>query len=848
MATKFLQIIGNLGNEIYTQNDEPTDAKDGALWVDLDEDPILTDIEAALAEAKASGEFKGEKGDSGVYVGSGDMPDGYNVQVDPDGDVIKIPTKTSELENDSNFITSDDIGDLSGIDLTGYAKAEEVYTKQEIDNKGFVTDVDTTLTQEKVAADAKATGDRLGAIEYQTVTTEEAYEHKDLPEGEKTVTINGDGMWDTAYINFGENLVPNDGLSKSFPFNGVTVTQKGNGYAFVGTATKNGVVMFTDKTGNYKIPVDSSLIGKTINMYTFADLAVGTGFGWGVSFHASDTTQLASKSTYIANTKNNNMASVVVPSNTAYMQWSFNFSANKTFDNEVRFFGAVADNIQNVTLNGNLAEITNITSTEFSTFPYKSTINCTVPLKEFISNYAGGDTATYLTPEAYGAIGDGESDDIEAITTCLEVASETKQLVLMAKKYFITSPIDVAYNDMHIIINDIVYNGTETAVKIHGSRNTIKIHSVDSSAVGVAFVGEGITHLGHNNLEVNTITSGSHGITFTTGEVGLYQNTVRFNYIKAGGDGCYGIAYFNPLNIGTLGEDNFYGGQISCCEWACYGVRGNSKFYGIEIEHEVQGGFYIDGHVSIFHPRIAESQRDGDLPIYKFMDTSSTTIYDSSSISINQIDLTDAADTFSNSLGQAIPLTEFYISKINGKICARIPEIENGTINLMGNVYSTEAYVWGKHLILTPFMAYRKEITTKEFDTRHIGRTEETDSEIQALSQLPTKFVVGTIGTEIYLHSSYCAFGFNEFEVEQVNGFTCKIYDVLGNLIFDGSEQDDGLYKLKVYKDATYCSENTYGMLRRDFTGHYWQVTKETLSATDDGAGNVTLTTEVASV
>ena len=37
MATKKLQILGSLGNKIYTQNDEPTDAPDGALWVDLDE-------------------------------------------------------------------------------------------------------------------------------------------------------------------------------------------------------------------------------------------------------------------------------------------------------------------------------------------------------------------------------------------------------------------------------------------------------------------------------------------------------------------------------------------------------------------------------------------------------------------------------------------------------------------------------------------------------------------------------------------------------------------------------------------------------------------------------------------
>ena len=64
-------------------------------------------------------------GSSGVYVGSGDMPEGYNVQIDPTGeaidsvltdadkqelvqavkDNISVPTKTSQLQNDSGFLT-----------------------------------------------------------------------------------------------------------------------------------------------------------------------------------------------------------------------------------------------------------------------------------------------------------------------------------------------------------------------------------------------------------------------------------------------------------------------------------------------------------------------------------------------------------------------------------------------------------------------------------------------------------------------------------------------------------------------------------------------------------------------
>ena len=61
--------------------------------------------------------IKGPQGVSGVYVGSGDMPDGYNVQIDPDG-------------------TPSDI----------------------------IPTIDETLTEQGKAADAKAVGDRLDSL------------------------------------------------------------------------------------------------------------------------------------------------------------------------------------------------------------------------------------------------------------------------------------------------------------------------------------------------------------------------------------------------------------------------------------------------------------------------------------------------------------------------------------------------------------------------------------------------------------------------------------------------------------------------------------------------------------
>lgn len=50
------------------------------------------------ASGTSSADLKGEKGDSGVYVGSGEMPEGYDVQIDPNGEAEEYCTK-KEMES-----------------------------------------------------------------------------------------------------------------------------------------------------------------------------------------------------------------------------------------------------------------------------------------------------------------------------------------------------------------------------------------------------------------------------------------------------------------------------------------------------------------------------------------------------------------------------------------------------------------------------------------------------------------------------------------------------------------------------------------------------------------------------
>lgn len=680
---------------------------------------------------------------------------------------------------------------------------------------------DKTLTKKGVPADAQVAGERLEKIEYQTVVTDVAYEHKDLPEIEKTVTFETDGTFgDKAYINYGTDLLPRGGFVNTFPSNGVTIMQSGDTYIITGQPTKSTTIVFKDENGAGYISVPESLIGKTVHLLGFTDSIMNANFYINVEFYDTNKAVLTKKETALAKTSTALNVSVNVPEGAIYYRVFFYSGAlSIELNHKTKLYLLVANEFEEVSLSESVAKENN-TDTSFSTLPYMSYVQYKVSLNEYISNFAGGGTVSYLTPEDFGAKGDGKTDDSEAIALCLEEANVSKRTVLMAKKYHIATPIEISQDGLHIIANDIVYSGTDTAIKINGSKNTLNIHSVISSGIGISFAGgEVAKSVTYNSIDVNTIQANSHGIAFICNPINIYQTTIKFGLIKAGGTGCYGIAYLNDREENHyITENNFYGGQVSNCDWAIYKVGGNSKCYGIQVEGNVKGGFYIkDGNIHIFHPRQAEAHAEGEFSFYKFVGkTRWINIYDSTGLPIKEIDLSEANDITVTDAGVEYPLIDTTIGFYNGKIY--------NTQNV-SQMYCTKAYLWGKHLIMQPYMSYRKKVLTELYDTRTLGQ-ETSSQEVHELMHLPTSFVVDNINTEIYLHASYCAFGISEFEVEQKNGFTCKTYDVNGTLIFDGTTHGDGIYNLKVYKDYEKCEEHSYGLLRRDFLGHYWQVTK----------------------
>lgn len=94
-AADILEMIG--GQAVIQYEVMPTTVTEGAVVQYVGED---------TAEYVSGSWYRGENGEwvltsggGGVYVGSGDMPDGYNVQIDPSGDVFGMGPYAAEDHN-----------------------------------------------------------------------------------------------------------------------------------------------------------------------------------------------------------------------------------------------------------------------------------------------------------------------------------------------------------------------------------------------------------------------------------------------------------------------------------------------------------------------------------------------------------------------------------------------------------------------------------------------------------------------------------------------------------------------------------------------------------------------------
>lgn len=427
-------------------------------------------------------------------------------------------------------------------------------------------------------------------------------------------------------------------------------------------------------------------------------------------------------------------------------------------------------------------------------------------------------TLGYVTPEMFGAVGDGVTDDLAAIQAALVSAQELNLPMRATHSYLVSDSISID-SKMDVYIHSLKYTGTETAVIMDCQQSRVDIRYLTSGGVGVTIRGETKRAIG-NDLNLGFLDCNSHCILLEAPVKDVTANRITFLQLKAGGDGCKCILS-DMSGESFVAENTYTGGHCTNADWAFYGPGNNSKFYNFQVETNIKGGFCFVQNMNalICGDRHAESMRDGEYPFIKAFSESipgtsgagssgALTYISSISMKVNEIDVSELSPQAVNPSGY---VSYAMSSQALGHIFCRIDGYgvtgENGYT--IYQHFADGALIWRNCLIFqnVPEKYYT---VSENLDLRTIGPD---------TPALPTIFEIGCTDCEIRLHPTYCFMGIRKFEVIQTAEHRATIYDYFTNsVVFDGTSLGAGTYEV-----STYLANN---VARIDGEGMAWRVRK----------------------
>lgn len=143
--------------------------------------------------------------------------------------------------------------------------------------------------------------------------------------------------------------------------------------------------------------------------------------------------------------------------------------------------------------------------------------------------------ATYITPEMYGAKGDGSTDDSAAIQAAIDAAGSVSVVYLGAKKYKIGTGLVLTGTYKTLICDGwIVYSGEDAAITVKNAyRCKMNINTIDA-ANGTALkldATDGAVY--SNDFTIDVIRNSKIGIHLYTNGSHVSHNTLRNTYMTA---------------------------------------------------------------------------------------------------------------------------------------------------------------------------------------------------------------------------------------------------------------------------------------------------------------------------
>lgn len=705
--------------------------------------------------------------------------------------------------------------------------------------------IDPTLSLSGKAADAKVAGEKIGELKSDIaasktipVTQDGAWDYIGLPVTDEpkqlTLAEDADSPFASSprYVLAGQNFFPDTTkFNKASPLNGITFEQMGRVMHISGTASATAeFYLMNGDSLNFPLPEDvqggDSIVIRTITSGTLCKYVLLQ-----FSFYNAGGTKVLSKN-HDFSTSNDKSTTISLPDDAAYFRVNYSVKSNVSTEVHDRYIVAAMYKSSR-----SVSQETSVdgSETRVSLFPvpaaqldYDADIKTYVDMRMGEGNKLSYENLGYLTPEMFGAVGDNYSDDAAAIQQCLDSGLEKSLPVRMPGRYLIASPLRIGSN-MDVWANSLNYTGTDAAIIMDCEKSRVEIRSITSNGIGVRLTGETVI-VTANDLTLGTVSCKSHCISLETPVKALYGNRIRFMLLKAGGDGCYCITTMAGTLNGYLTENTFTGGHCTNADWAWYGYGGGSKFYDIQVEDRIKGGFCFINSLQalIVGDRHAESQRDGEYPYLKLMHTedavaglqqaSITAVGYISNIylGVNEIDVSGV----STILGNGSKVSSYGgIGKIQCPIGRHI--ITGSNESKRYQLFGMGALIWANAVIFQE-VPYRAYTVTENLNLRTI--TEDTPS-------MPSVFEIGCENCQIHLHPTYCFMGIQHFEVVQTEEYQATIYDYYANsVVFNGAEFGAGTFEVSTYLDGDYATIDGGGMA--------WRVRRISDTLSQSGGGS----------
>lgn len=177
-------------------------------------------------------------------------------------------------------------------------------------------------------------------------------------------------------------------------------------------------------------------------------------------------------------------------------------------------------------------------------------------VRDELDNKADKDDIAYITPQMFGAVGDGETDDTDALTATIEYAAENnKNIYIPAGTYYISNSLSIP-SKMSIIghnMNDTIIKSDNTVFQIEGSRyvrlQNLLLQGSDNSGVGLSLTGSTVHLCSFKNLMIYGFAT---GISANTVMWNCVFESIRIGECALGGSFTSNAISFNNTFI------NFY--------------------------------------------------------------------------------------------------------------------------------------------------------------------------------------------------------------------------------------------------------------------------------------------------